>query len=246
MSKLESKPYLKSVSLDCKGIENTKVYPYTLAPVSQLDKLLFHPDVTFLIGENGAGKSTVIEAIALALGLNAEGGNKNTIFANRDTHSDLYSHLKLLKSYMSPRDSYFLRAESFYNVASYMDDVGYLKGYGNKSLHQRSHGESFLTILTDKLRGEGLYLLDEPEAALSPMRQMSALALIHGLVQEKSQFIIATHSPILMAYPRARIYHFSESGIREMEYKQTEHYQLTKDFLGNPERMVDLLCTEKC
>ena len=245
MTRLEPKPYLKSIRIDYSGIEDVEAYPYDLASVRQLDKLLLHPDVTFLVGENGTGKSTIMEAIALALGFNPEGGNKNTLFTNRDTHSDLYSHLKLRKSYMAPRDFYFLRAESFYNVASYMDDVGYLRGYGDKSLHQRSHGESFLTILSNKMRGDGLYLLDEPEAALSPMRQMSALSLIHGLVLDRSQFIIATHSPILMAYPRAKIYQLSESGIDEIEYKQTDHFQLTKNFLCNPERMINLLCTEE-
>jgi len=158
--------------------------------------LKFRPDVTFLIGENGAGKSTLIEAIALAMGFGAEGGTKNVQIKTADTVSPLYRHLKTVKGYKKPGDFYFLRAESFYNVATYMDKTGYLAGYGGKSLHERSHGEAFLATLTTKLRGKGFYLFDEPEAALSA---------IHQLVLNESQFIIATHLPILLAYPRSSI-----------------------------------------
>ena len=135
-----------------------------------------------------------------------------------------------------------MRAESFYNVASYMDEVGYLDGYGGQSLHSRSHGEAFIALLTNKLRGKGLYLLDEPEAALSPNRQLAALSAIHQLVQNESQFIIATHSPILLSYPNAKILQFDQSGIYEVVYEDTEHYVVTKDFLNHyPKRLEYLL-----
>jgi len=153
--------------------------------------------------------------------------------------------LKLVKSFRKPKDYYFLRAESFYNVATYMDQTGYLEGYGGRSLHSRSHGESFLVMLTNKLRGHGLYVFDEPEAALSPTRQLAAISAIHQLVKEDSQFIIATHSPILLAYPRAKILQLDENGIREVTYEETEHYSVTKDFLSNYKRRLEMLLAEE-
>lgn len=200
--------------------------------------LTFHPDVTFIIGENGTGKSTLLEGIATALGFNAEGGNKNVQFSSKDTHSPLHQYLKLVKSFATPKDGYFLRAESFYNVASYMDDVDYLGEYGGKSLHNQSHGEAFISLLNRKLKGNGLYILDEPEAALSPSSQLTALAIIHELVRVNSQLIIATHSPILMSYPKAKILQLTDSGIHEIAYKDTEHFKVSKDFLNNPDYML--------
>ena len=196
-----SQTLLREVSLKHDEVPDFGEYPFSIPAVSALDTLEFHPDVTFLVGENGAGKSTLVEAIALAMGFGPEGGTKNVQRATADTVSGLHDYLKVVKSFARPRDHYFLRAESFYNVATYMDEVGYLGGYGDKSLHARSHGESFMATLTLKLRGKGLYIFDEPEAALSPTRQMAALSAIHQLVERESQFIIATHSPILMAYP---------------------------------------------
>jgi predicted ATPase len=146
--------------------------------------------------------------------------------------------LKLVRGFVKPGDYYFLRAESFYNLATFTDEVGYLKGYGDKSLHSRSHGEAFMAILTQKLRGGGLYLFDEPEAALSPSRQLAALAAIHQLVQDGSQFIIATHSPILLAYPRAKILLVDDRGLSEMEYEETEHYSITRRFLNDHRNMI--------
>lgn len=158
-----------------------------------------------------------------------------------NTHSDLHREIKLSKSYKQPGDAYFLRAESFYNVATKAEEFGVLKSYGGKSLHEQSHGEAFLATLMHKLTGNGLYLLDEPEAALSPARQLTALSLIHQLVLQDSQFIIATHSPIIMAYPNARIYEFSAEGIKEINYEETDHYLITKSFLENPELSLKLL-----
>lgn len=238
---LAIKPYLREIILQIEQITVWDEYPFNLPAIADLTTLTLHPDVTFLVGENGTGKSTLLEAIAISLGFNPEGGNKNTTFETRATHSPLHTHLKLVKSHQRPRDSYFLRAESFYNLASYMDDVDYLKGYGGRSLHQQSHGESFLAVLEHKLKGHGLYIFDEPEAALSPMRQLVALGHLHHLVQQHSQFIIATHSPILLAYPNATIYQITESGIHTISYTETEHYTLTKMFLNRHEEMLHQL-----
>lgn len=245
MSRFAEKPYLRSVSIRSKeGIDLAK-FPFDIPAVRNLGGLEFHPDVTFFVGENGTGKSTLLEAIALAMGFGAEGGTKNVRFETTSPASTLDKHLQISKSFMAPKDGYFLRAESFFNVATYMDEVGYLDGYGGKSLHSRSHGESFMALLTHKLRGKGLYLLDEPEAALSPNRQLAALAVIHRLVRDRSQFVIATHSPILLAYPNAKIYQFGPSGVEEVAYENTEHHAVTRDFLNHyPKRLEQLLADD--
>ncbi|WBS05882.1 AAA family ATPase [Pseudoduganella sp. SL102] len=221
-------------------------YPFSLPAVRHLDKLAFHPAVTFIVGENGSGKSTLLEALAVALGYNAEGGSRNFNFGTRASHSDLHEHVRIARGYRRPRDGYFLRAESFFNVATEVERLGIpLDSYGGRPLHEQSHGESFMALLTHRFRGQGLYLLDEPEAALSPQRQLAALARIHQLVKGGSQFIIATHSPILMAYPDARIYACLPDGLRRTDYEDTEHYQVTLDFLRNPRRMLDTLLGEE-
>nr|WP_314860290.1 AAA family ATPase [uncultured Undibacterium sp.] len=242
MSSLQAKPYLQQISIRAEDEIDRAEFPFCIPAIGEMNELKFHPDVTFFVGENGAGKSTLLEAIAIAMGFGAEGGTKNVHFETANTISSLHTHLRLSKSFRKPSDGYFLRAESFYNVATYMDDVGYLGGYGGKSLHARSHGESFMALLDMKLRGNGLYLFDEPEAALSPNRQLAALSVIHRLVQDQSQFIIATHSPILLSYPNAKIYQFDGSGIYEVAYEDTEHYAITKDFLNHyPRRLQQLL-----
>lgn len=238
---MEAKPYLIEVSLRSEEVAGLDDYPFDIPAIRGLGTLRFHPDVTFVIGENGTGKSTLIEAVAVAMGFGREGGTRNVRFETADTVSCLHEHLLLTRSYKKPTDYYFLRAESFYNVSTYMDQVGYLGGYGGRSLHRRSHGEAFLVMLTTKLKGNGLYLFDEPEAALSPTRQMAALAAIHQLVLNRSQFIIATHSPILLAYPRSKIFELSESGISEVAYEQTEHYSITRQFLNNHHKMIERL-----
>lgn len=238
---MEAKPYLQSISLKRDGIDAFDRYPFDIPAVRELDTIEFHPDVTFLVGENGSGKSTLVEAIALLMGFGPEGGTKSVQFRTSDDISPLHKYLKPSRSFKKPDDYYFLRAESFYNVATYMDDVGYLGGYGDKSLHARSHGEAFMTTLTMKLRGRGLYIFDEPEAALSPTRQMAALSAIHQLIEEDSQFIIATHSPILLSYPKARILLLDGTGISDISYEDTEHYAITRDFLNNYERQLAIL-----
>lgn len=218
--------------------------------LTRIKELPFSNPVTFLVGENGTGKSTILEAIAVAYGFNAEGGTRNFNFATSATHSDLYRYLTLSKS-AYPKDGFFLRAESFYNAASYADAVykdklraGIPTAYGTHSLHAQSHGESFLSLVENRFNGNGLYLLDEPESALSPSRLMTLMVHIHALVQKNSQFIIATHSPILMTYPNAQVYELSTAGIDSVDYRKTEHYQLTLRFLKNPEKMLHYLLDE--
>jgi predicted ATPase len=240
-----TKPYLLHTSLRPDLEPNYDEYPFNIAAVRELENIAFHPNVTFFVGENGSGKSTVIEAIAVALGFGAEGGTKNVQFRTVESVSPLHEALRLARGVPKPRDGYFLRAESFFNVASYMDEVGYVDSYGG-SLHSRSHGEAFLAVLLNKLKGNGIYIFDEPEAALSPNRQLAALSAIHRLVEESSQFIIATHSPILLSYPHAKIFQFDRSGIGEVLYEDTEHYAVTRDFLNNyPRRLEQLLSDDE-
>lgn len=242
---MQAKPYLKEIRFLRNEVPTFEEYPFDIPAIRKLDTLALHPDVTFLVGENGAGKSTLIEAIALVMGFGPEGGTKNVQFSTAETVSELYKYLKVTRSYKKPKDHYFLKAESFYNVATYMDHTGYLKGYGGKSLHRRSHGEAFMATLTCKLRGKGFYVFDEPEAALSPTRQMSALSAIHHLVEDESQFIIATHSPILLAYPRSRILLLDQDGITDVNYEDTEHYSITRQFLNNHRKMVEILTSKE-
>jgi predicted ATPase len=232
---------LRSISLKREMVTSFAEYPFTIPAVRHLDEIEFHAGVTFFVGENGTGKSTLLEALAVAAGLNAEGGSRNILFQSRETHSPLHQYLRLVRGAKRPRDSYFLRAESFYNLATRIDELAVADSYGNRSLHEQSHGESFWALLSERFGGGGLYLLDEPEAALSPSRQLSALARIHNLVREKAQFVIATHSPILMAYPNASIYLLAEDGIRKVPYRETEHYQVTRDFLNHVDTSLNTL-----
>jgi len=232
--------YIRSLLLNKNDSDNGNVYPFNLPVIRQLERLDFTKKVTFFVGENGTGKSTLLEAIAVAYGFNAEGGSKNFNFSTRSTHSSLHEHIALSKGVKQPKDGFFLRAESFYNVATEVDELGegLLKSYGGASLHGQSHGESFLSLMLNRFWGNGLYLLDEPESALSPARQLSMLAILNDLVKKDSQFIIATHSPILLAYPDALIYLFSEDKIEPVKYEQTENYLLTKQFLNHTDRML--------
>jgi len=243
---LISQQYVSEVRLKREEVPSFEKYPFFLPAVRNLDVLKLDPKVTFFIGENGTGKSTLLEAIAVAWGFNAEGGTKNFRFGTRVSHSDLEKYLRLSKGVRRPKDGFFLRAESFFNVATEIERLDaepafsppVIDSYGGKSLHEQSHGESFMALLVNRFGGRGFYLLDEPEAALSPQRQLAVLSRIHQLVTDDSQFIVATHSPILMAYPNATIYSFSRDGIEKVDYHATEHYLVMRDFLVNPERML--------
>jgi predicted ATPase len=242
--------YLRAVRLVRDSVRDFKIYPFSIPSIRSLDELELDAKVTFLIGENGSGKSTLIEAIAVLAGFNAEGGSKNFRFGTRRSESCLHEFMRPVRGIARPRDGFFLRAESYFNVATEIERLdgepsggeAIISGYGGVSLHEQSHGESFLALATHRFRGHGLYILDEPEAALSPQRQLSLLSIIHEHVEERdSQFVIATHSPILMAYPKALIYRLGPSGIERVAYEDTEHYRITRDFLSSPERYFKTL-----
>ncbi len=243
--------YIRSVKLD--RLSNELGYTAKLSAVKSLAKmeeLELQRPVTYFVGENGTGKSTLLEAIAVKYGFNAEGGSLNYSFTTKETHSELHSVIKLIRGIERPKTGFFLRAESFYNAASYLDDADggsgkLLRAYGGVSLHEQSHGESFFSLVMNRFAGRGMYILDEPEAALSPSRQMSLLIRVNELVKQGSQFIIATHSPIILAYPDSVIFELTESGINETEYKNTETYTVMKAFMDDPKRMIDHLFAEK-
>ncbi|MFP7478267.1 AAA family ATPase [Terribacillus saccharophilus] len=222
-----------------------KQFPFSLPVIQKLGKLSFHPNVTYIIGENGMGKSTLLEAIAVALGFNPEGGSKNFSFSSYASHSDLHEHIRIVRGGNRPRDGYFFRAETFYNVATNIEDMdreGFgrkiIDSYGGKSLHEQSHGEAFFAAFMERFGENGLYILDEPEAALSPIRQLSMLARIDELVEEGSQFIISTHAPLLMAYPDAKILQLDSEGIEEIQLEQTQHYSIMKQFFEDRGRLL--------
>lgn len=223
-------------------------YPFNLPAVRTTRSLKFHPRVTFLVGENGSGKSTLIEALAVAWGFNAEGGSRDHNFSTHDNHSGLHRHVRIVRDGKKPRphDGFFLRAESFFNVATYLDGPE-VRGsrYGDRKLHEQSHGEAFFSLFENRLMGDGLYIMDEPEAALSPSRQLSFLAKLHDLVLARSQLIIATHSPIILGYPDAWIYQASEHGLERVEYEDTEHYQVARGFLNRRQTYLDILLEER-
>lgn len=213
-------------------------YPWGLAAVRALDEpLALDPKVTIFVGENGSGKSTLLEAIAVAAGFNPEGGTTNFDFETRRSHSPLCDAL-LLEWARRPRTGFFFRGESFFNVATEIEKLGVGDSYGGRSLHEQSHGEAFLALVNHRFGPDGLYVLDEPEQALAPQRQLSLLAAIHALVLRRSQFVIATHSPILMAYPGAKLLGFGRDGLRETRWEDTEHVQVYKGFLNDPQRWL--------
>jgi len=236
-----SSQYIQRITLLRDKVESFARYPFSLPAIRSFDSLDLHPKVTFFVGENGSGKSTLLEAIAVAMGFNAEGGSKNFNFGTHSSHSELHECLRIAKGYKRHRDGFFLRAESFFNVATQIEDLGVTPSYGGRSLHEQSHGESFMALLKNRFGGQGLYILDEPEAALSPTRQLAALSRIHELVLADSQFIIATHSPMLMAYPDANIFLCSDKGISQVAYEDTEHFKITRDFLAHHQHVMRAL-----
>jgi predicted ATPase len=241
MEALAPEHYVLAVKLRRDKVNSFDEYPFSLPVVRHLDTLELHPAVTFLVGENGSGKSTLLEALAVAWGFNPEGGTRNFRFGTHASHSVLHEYLRLIKSARRPRDGFFLRAESLFNLATEIERLDaepggppIINSYGHQSLHEQSHGESFFAVMMHRFGGNGFYVLDEPEAALSPTRQLAMLARIHQLVQKRSQFVIATHSPILMAYPNARIYQIGGEGLDVVALEDTEHYIVAKRFLNDP------------
>jgi predicted ATPase len=244
----EARNFLVRATLRREKVASFSDFPFSIPAIGGLDTIEFDRPVTFFVGENGSGKSTLLEAIAVGMGLNPEGGSRNLRFATRESHSNLSSFLRLGRSVRRIRDSYFLRAESYFNVATEIETLDREPGgppiidsYGGKSLHEQSHGESFFSLFMNRLGGNGLYLFDEPEAALSPTRQLAFLSRLHDLVREGSQFLIATHSPILLAYPDAAIHVLDDGPPHRIDYRDTEHYGVTRTFLNDTERMLDIL-----
>ncbi|WP_028608704.1 AAA family ATPase [Paenibacillus harenae] len=230
--------FLKRIALLHEQIPSFKEYPFSIPSIKNLQQLDLKNKVTFFVGENGSGKSTLLEAIAEKCEFNTAGGGRNNYYDVHASESALGEYIRL--SWLPKvAKGFFLRAESFYNFASHIDDVGAYDAYGGRSLHQQSHGESFLSLFSNRFKGKAIYLLDEPEAALSPQRQLSFLRILHDLVSSgDSQFIIATHSPILLGYPDATIYSFDNEAIEEINYEMTDHYQITKYFLLNRDKFL--------
>ena len=248
----QARNFLVRASLQRDKVPSLRDYPFSIPAIGNLDTIEFIEPVTFFIGENGSGKSTLLEAIAVISGLNPEGGSRNFNFSTRASHSDLKDYLRLTRSLRRARDSFFLRAESYFNVATQIENLDedplagprIINAYGGKSLHEQSHGESFFALFMNRFRGDGFYILDEPEAALSPTRQLAFLSRLHELVGEGCQFLIATHSPILMAYPQAAIYLLADGAPSLIPYRETEHYRVTRNFLTRTGQMLDILLKE--
>jgi predicted ATPase len=237
-------PFIRAVELVRDRVTEFDRYPFSIPSIRALESLDLHPSVTFLVGENGSGKSTLIEAIAVAAGFNPEGGSRNFNFATRSSESELHRYLRLVRGVRRESDGFFLRAESYFNVGTQIEnlDRSLLGAYGGVSIHEQSHGESFLRLANHRFRGRGLYILDEPEAALSPSRQLSFLGIMDELCAKTgSQMIIATHSPIIMAYPHAKIVYLGPEGMKSIAYEDTEHYQVTRDFLANRQLFLERL-----
>jgi predicted ATPase len=233
-------PLIRSVVLKRKDVPDFGAYPFSIPAVRGLDELQLDPGVTLFAGENGSGKSTLIEAIAVAAGFNPEGGSRHMTVSTRPSHSSLHRYLRLVRGSRRPRTGYFLRAESFFNVATHVEQIADVAmiSHGGVPLHERSHGESFIALVTHRYGPGGLYILDEPEAALSMRGQLALMRRIHDLVAEDSQFIVSTHSPVLLGYPGARIYVLTGDGIVETPYERTEPVELTRSFLEDPDRFL--------
>ncbi len=214
-------------------------YVSGIPALKETESVVFSRNITFFTGENGTGKSTLLEAIAIACGFNAEGGTVNYDFSTFDDYSNLHEHIRVVRN-RKFRFGYFLRAESFYNLATKENEYSNAKGGSPQYLHEISHGESFLRFIQN-YTGQGLYILDEPEAALSPQRQLTLLIHLMEMARDGSQFIIITHSPILLAIPDAQILNFSDRGIKECSYEDTESYQITRMMIENREMFLHKL-----
>jgi predicted ATPase len=234
---------LKSLTLLRERIADSTTYPFSVPTIASLDRLEFPSRVTFFAGENGTGKSTVLEAIALNYGLSLDGGNRNFAFQSETPSDDTFPLARALRLGFFPArtgEGFFFRAETLFNLATRIDEMGVNQGYGGQSLHTRSHGETFFTVLDHKFRRSGLFLLDEPEAALSPQRQLSFLILIHDTLRDykDAQFIVSTHSPILLGYPDAQILSFDDGSIHEVSYEDTAAMQIVRRFTTDRGRFL--------
>ncbi len=249
MKILKSDHFIFSIGLKKEKIQNYDKYPFSLPIVKYFENIDLNPSVTFIVGENGSGKSTLLEAIAVSLGFNPEGGTTNFGFNTRESHSDLYQYLRIAKGIKRPKTGFFLRAESFFNVATEIEQLDedpwggppIIDSYGGISLHEQSHGESFFSLMRNRFGSKGLYILDEPEAALSPNKQMAMITLMNDLIKKGSQFIISTHSPILLSYPKSTIYEIRDKGLERVDYEDTDTFAITKQYLNNYQSMLKIL-----
>jgi predicted ATPase len=225
-------------------VSDRDAFPFCLPAIQSLTSLTFEAPVTFLTGDNGSGKSTLVESIAVSMGFNPEGGTRNFDFAQRPSESRLHAHLRIVRNVGAGRGGFFLRAESFFNVATAVEQLGVGESYGSRSLHEQSHGESFLALVNNRFEPDGMYLLDEPEAALSVRGQLALLRRMYDLVGTGAQFIVATHSPILLALPGSVIHQLSSDGMAIVSYEEAECVQLTKSFLDGPDRFFRHLLSD--
>jgi len=234
--------FIQSLSIDWNKIEDDS-YLREIEAINKLKEVVFEKPITFFVGENGSGKSTLLEALAVSYGFNPEGGTKNYSFSTFDSHSELYNAIRISKGFRKAKWGYFLRAESFYNVATKEEEYADWE-HPSEKYHEKSHGESFLALAQNYLKPNGVYFFDEPEAALSPQRQLTLLMEIHACARQGSQFIIVTHSPILLGIPEAQIIAFDEEGIHEYKYEETESYMVTEMFINNREQLLRRLLSE--
>ena len=234
--------FIQRLSIDWNKIEKNS-FLRSIDAIKKLTEIVFDKPITFFVGENGSGKSTLLEALAVAYGFNPEGGTKNYSFSTYDSHSQLYEAVQISKGYRKAKWGYFLRAESFYNVATKEEE--YVDIYHpSEKYHEKSHGESFLALAQKQLRPNGIYLFDEPEAALSPQRQLTLLMEIYSCAKQGAQFIIVTHSPILLGLPDAQILSFDDGTVHSCEYEETESYKVTEMFINNREQLLSRLLSD--
>lgn len=234
--------FIQRLSIDWNKIEKNS-YLRSIDAIKELTEIVFDKPITFFVGENGSGKSTLLEALAVAYGFNPEGGTKNYSFSTYDSHSELYEAVQISKGYRKAKWGYFLRAESFYNVATKEEEYADIY-HPSEKYHEKSHGESFLALAQKQLRPNGIYLFDEPEAALSPQRQLTLLMEIYSCAKQGAQFIIVTHSPILLGLPNTQILSFDDGTVHSCEYEETESYKVTEMFINNREQLLSRLLSD--